>query len=420
MASWAALAAASLLMPLLARAEEPAAAAAERVATADGGIALRVPAAWNARRRENDKVAMELRIESAGGNGRGMVQVFDTPEAGADPWQQAAYETAFRAKESDTRDVEMRAAPVAHVVTRYTDPQPTALVRAYRCIKSRRVQLHLHCRPDELAELLPEFLEVARTVETERFRGTPLPENFRIVDRGGWRFRLHPKVNEAAAKDVMALLAKVRNWFEKAHGAIPKESGEPPTAILYDALTSAVPFCARAGEATQGTFLEEAAGRLHAVPPPGRSTNETTVLAASAWRLLFDRRYPGEPVAFVRYGEGWLAGLRARWDVKLPEVTEGTYNGFIKRVRPLDKLAADDGSKEFGDYIWECAGYAAYFTAGPASKRAAYRRFLADFAKSGNGRAAAEMHLLAGDLPKLREEVDTFLRKLPIVADPKR
>ena len=395
-------------LPAASAAPDDPAAATKPYASADGRVAIELPAAWTLTPDKVEQAVMAWKGELPEEGGPVAVTVYHLPgmlSARAQPFVE-------RNVHPGRYDVKGPAHPETEFLPHLWMDEPVERgptvrhVWMYRVIRRNGFTAHFMCKADSWPRVREQCLRAALSISTTMDEWPAPPAGYKRRVRDGIVYYVHPAAGDSDAA-VHAVVRGEQQAFAKLHGAIPSAPDSPMVVVVHAKAQDAAVLCKEAATAPGGEWFDGATFRLFAVAPPKGDEVARARLARDARRLVFKHAIGGVRPFWLWCGESGLAWSEAMTGKPLPCVPQGFTPPPVHRFDSIGSLesASDDEADEMLVYV-------AFFLHGPRSYRDAFTAFLKDVAATGDVDTAQEKRLLSLDQEKLWEDANAFIKEL--------
>jgi hypothetical protein len=385
---------------------------------ADGNVTLRLPKAWKVEPEPADSgQIITLSIEIPGEELTTALEVHALPGVLLRPEAQLRYELPAQHEVAGFKDGTMRLEPMPHLlidITREEKPPEFNVVIAMRRFRCRGIHVRFTCpvRTWARPEIRDAFFTTMQGIQCKlpRWPGIPVKEDaYDILRKDGFDFYFERGVSKKARKRIETCVGVVQKDFIRFHGPIERPADEPPQIFIHQDAAMHGRFSKEAASARGGMYVDLYARRVFALGYEDPCSWPEANLAWELTKLFIEERYGTAQPAWFQIGECFVAETKMRLGKNLPFVTQL----FVKQQERVNSKLTDlKGMLEkWNDYVVHGEAYCAFFRAGPAKYKKAYRAFLTEFARTCDYEAAERKHLFLVDQDAMYKDLRRFLDK---------
>lgn len=394
-----------------ASAQEPP-AALRTVESIDGAMRLRLPAAWAVQTVVADQGAhFKLHVRLTKDDPE--IPVWGYVKTGVRNLRAlAGLELPWQIRDHSARAHGAGHEPVEHLWTEASGSDgPVKRLWAARVVNRVGLVFVFEVPSKIWDRMLPGALEAVRTADTRRADCWNRPADYRVMQRDGYRYLLHPAAKEKDALALHAVVLDTEREYSKWHGAVPQPPENPIEIVFHDTVGAADALTAqhfRLPWSRFGVYGEPAAGLVVAARLPADGSPARADLRFALSLVLQTQRYQQLP-EWVRLMEARGAWMQGACGKPLPVIPESSVALRGPPPTPFADLIRKEWSALLDDTD-SLVVYLALFRCGPKEYQAAWTAFHAELAASGDFAAATKI-LLALDQEELAAAAAAFRDK---------
>lgn len=384
----------------------------------NGGFTIRLPEEWIAQPRDASERVFAFDLDLPGTRAPAVLQVVRFDRMG-DPRTAPYYYRENAMKTFNGKRAERRARPLPMLIVHFEQRgQPQVAALAFRSIRGNCFHVAFECPEDAWTAQEKVFLAMVKDIESDLPRWPAIPEGYRTKRKGAFLWALHPSV-KGSLSSMHKLAAWTEKRFRKTHGKLPKP--EPGTEPVIYVLTDRMQASALHEKAAERDFSTDLIGR-RAFAVRVHEGSDINARGSFVWNLhylLFYLRYGDVKPDWIAQGESQAAFAECVTQKPLPFVhaslvTAAAGLGFVT-VPELEAVRERDSEG------WRRQAFysVAVLRAGPSRYRAAYKRFLKEYAATSDWESALRNHLEPLDWEALRDAARRYLERTVKPYEPK-